>query len=178
MKIVTLEWFQDSCRRGLVLDEEYYKPTMPPEERGKGAWERRRTSSPLTGKRTREPGTAEVTNLLRRKLRRSASSRLGSQSEALWAGITSAALDRKHDEADDWTETNLLQQEPKHSPEPAVEAKEPAEGQVPQQNPASRSRGPFLDDLDGIFAGSLVYPYGFDQSKVCRPFTLDRRARF
>ena len=140
---------------------------MPEEARGRGAWERRQ-STPLTpSKRARETGPVEAVNLLRRKLRRSASSRLGSQSEALWAGITSAGLERKHDEADDWTEPALAQQpvQPSHINSTADTDSAPAEA-PPQEDPASRARGPFADESDGIFAGSLVYPYGFDRSKV------------
>jgi DNA replication regulator DPB11 len=176
MKIVTWEWFEESRERGLALDEQYYHPSMPVEERGKGAWGRRRSSPPATGKRARETGPAEAVNLLRRKLRRSASSRLGSQSEALWAGITSAGLEPKHDETDDWTETTLAQQA-QQAPQPlhtsaTADIDATAQGALPQKDPASRARGPFADDLDGIFAGSLVYPLGFDQSKVCSPLVL------
>ncbi|KAF2681586.1 hypothetical protein K458DRAFT_444484 [Lentithecium fluviatile CBS 122367] len=167
MKIVTLEWFEQSRERGLALDESYYHPSMPIEERGKGAWVRRQTTPPTVGKRARGAGQTDMANLLRRKLRRSASSRMGSQSEALWAGITSAGLEQNKDEADEWTEPSVAQQEPQPAHAAADEATGLTHGDaVPREDPASRARGPFADELDGIFAGAVVYPHGFDQSKT------------
>jgi len=177
MKIVTWEWFEESRERGLALDEQYYHPSIPVEERGKGAWERRRSTPPIAGKRARETGPAEAVNVLRRKLRRSASSRLGSQSEALWAGITSGGLERKQDEADDWTESTLAQQvvQPSHAIATA-DTELTCDVVLPLEDTGSRNRGPFADEFDGIFAGSLVYPVGFDQSKVCSSLTYHRAA--
>jgi DNA replication regulator DPB11 len=170
MKMVTWEWFEQSLQRGLALDETFYHPTMPVEERGKGAWERRKTTPSTVGKRVRDAGQPDMAHLLRRKLRRSASSRLGSQSEALWAGITSGGSERKQNEADDWTETSIVQQELGIAPALANKATETTVGDgVPRDSSTSRTRGPFVDELDGIFAGSVVYPHGFDQSKVCCP---------
>jgi DNA replication regulator DPB11 len=167
MKVVTWEWFDQSRERGLALDEQYYHPSIPVEERGKGAWERRRSTPPTSNKRAREAAPLDVTNVLRRKLRRSASSRLGSQSEALWAGITSGGLERKQDKTDDWTESTLAQHQvqPVHAAATADTELTYAEP-MPHEDPASRPRGPFVDEPDGIFAGSLVYPWAFDLHKV------------
>ncbi|KAI4665638.1 uncharacterized protein J4E78_003100 [Alternaria triticimaculans] len=103
MKIVSLEWLEQSLERGMVLDETLYNPTMPVEERGQGAWDRKLPASPAIGKRTRDAEPSQALNPFRRKLRRSASTKVGSQSDAFWAGITAPSFERPIDE-DEWTE--------------------------------------------------------------------------
>lgn len=169
MKIVTWEWIEQSRERGMALDEAYYHPTMPVEERGLGAWDRRRSTSPMLGKRMRAAEKIEpILNPSRRKLRRAASTRLSGQTEALWAGITAGGLEQKTDDGDDWTEDGIAQPHPQpeiqHHITPAVESRD---GMQPRKDPASRPRGPFSDDHDGIFAGRIVYLCGFDRNKVC-----------
>ncbi|KAI4696200.1 uncharacterized protein J4E88_000372 [Alternaria novae-zelandiae] len=111
MKIVSLEWLEQSLERGMVLDEALYNPTMPVEERGQGAWDRKLPASPAIGKRTRDAEPSQALNPFRRKLRRSASTKVGSQSDAFWAGITAPSFERPIDE-DEWTEeiTSILRQ--------------------------------------------------------------------
>ncbi|KAI4630456.1 hypothetical protein J4E80_001391 [Alternaria sp. BMP 0032] len=111
MKIVSLEWLEQSLERGMVLDEALYNPTMPVEERGQGAWDRKMPASPAIGKRTRDAEPSQALNPFRRKLRRSASTKVGSQSDAFWAGITAPSFERPIDE-DEWTEeiTSILRQ--------------------------------------------------------------------
>ncbi|KAF2439014.1 hypothetical protein P171DRAFT_525588 [Karstenula rhodostoma CBS 690.94] len=167
MKIVTWEWFEQSRQRGMALDEAYYHPTMPVEERGLGAWDRRRSTSPMLGKRMRTAEQIEpLLNPSRRKLRRAASTRLSGQTEALWAGITAGGLEKKPDDGDDWTENSIAQPDPQpeieHRTMPVVES----HSMQPRKDPASRPRGPFSDDHDGIFAGRVVYLRGFDKNKT------------
>ncbi|KAF2009075.1 hypothetical protein BU24DRAFT_468471 [Aaosphaeria arxii CBS 175.79] len=104
MNIVTWEWFEQSCQRGMALDESFFHPTMASEDRGKGAWDRRQSPTNQLGKRARDPDEPRPVNPLRRKLRRSASSRMGTQSEALWAGITAVGLEQQKADGDDWTD--------------------------------------------------------------------------
>jgi DNA replication regulator DPB11 len=155
MKIVSLEWFEQSLERGMVLEEAYYNPTIPIEERGKGAWDRREFLSPAPGKRSREVEPSDALNPFRRKLRRSASTKMGSQSAELWAGITAASLDRQQDNGDDWTEEFLDKQDTPDS-DPACE---PRSELLP-------SRHANADVAYGIFGGRVVFPHGFDEEKV------------
>jgi hypothetical protein len=189
MKIVSLEWFEQSLERGMVLDEVLYNPTMPVQERGQGAWDRRLPTSPALGKRTRDAEPSQALNPFRRKLRRSASTKLGSQSYALWAGITAASLERQQDGEDDWTEDNVAKQD---STRPNTRTHTPAS---PQRNatthrdeapPKSDPAGPAdarepsmplpsdgISDHGGIFKGRLVCPHGFDAEKVRHLTSLD-----
>lgn len=167
MKIVTWEWFEQSRERGMALDETYYHPTMAIEDRGVGAWDRRRSASPMLGKRMRVAEQSEiVANHSRRKLRRAASTRLSGQTEALWAGITAAGFEKRPDDGDDWTEENVPQPAPVSIEQPTAKAAEVCVDMQPRKDPASRIRGPFSDDRDGIFAGRVVYLRGFDKNKV------------
>jgi len=180
MKIVALEWLEQSLERGMVLDEAYYNPTLAVEERGKGAWERRQPASPTPSKRPRDTEGSQALNPFRRKLRRSASTRLGSQSEALWAGITAPSFEKQVDE-DDWTEDIVAKQDitrpststhtptsPRassiHQDDVLAESKaaDPAEALEPPLSPQADSPS----QHDGIFQGRIVCPYGFDAEKV------------
>ncbi|KAL2838807.1 hypothetical protein BJY01DRAFT_32462 [Aspergillus pseudoustus] len=82
IKVVTLKWFTDSIKRGMVLEETLYHPLLPPEKQGAGAWNR---SVP-----TMKPKPAESENSSNprpRKLRRIASTKLGDQNENIWGDI-------------------------------------------------------------------------------------------
>lgn len=85
IKIVSLKWFKDSLERGMVLDEEDYNPTVPVAEQGLKAWNREAKLKVQSLKRGREEEDVPVEPP--RKLRRSASARIGSQTESLWEDI-------------------------------------------------------------------------------------------
>lgn len=73
----------------MILDEKLYDPALPLEERGVGAWDRNKPKKKTTlGKRTREESETGLAGP-KRRLRRSASSKLNSQSDGLWGDITS-----------------------------------------------------------------------------------------
>ncbi|KAK0719074.1 BRCT domain-containing protein [Apiosordaria backusii] len=82
---VSVEWVRDSVERGMILDEKYYDPVLPPEERGVGAWNRERAQHAAPGKRLRENAVAQEDG--KRKLRKTASMKLNSQRDNLWGDI-------------------------------------------------------------------------------------------
>lgn len=160
----------------MVLDEAFYNPTIPVEQRGQGAWDRREFSSPAPGKRAREAEPSQALNPFRRKLRRSASTRMGSQSAELWAGITAATSERQHDDGDDWTEDLFDKQDTPREHTPAMDPQEstipengapldgdPAYGPRPAALPSLPSKN---DVAHGVFEGRIVFPHGFDEEKV------------
>ncbi|EDU48754.1 subunit of DNA polymerase II [Pyrenophora tritici-repentis Pt-1C-BFP] len=180
MKIVALEWLEQSLERGMVLEETYYNPTLPVEERGKGAWERRQPASPAPSKRPRDTEGSQALNPFRRKLRRSASTRLGSQSEALWAGITAPSFEKQVDE-DGWTEDTLAKQDTTRpstgthtpsSPRPSSVHQDDVLADFNNADPVedpNASIPPQADSPsqhDGIFQGRIVCPHGFDTEKT------------
>lgn len=99
IKIVSIEWHDQSLERGMILDEALYHPLLPASERGKGAWARRAASTTSLGKRTWEGDGGPQ---LARKLRRTASARFETHNENLWTDIVSAEVTLKKPETDDW----------------------------------------------------------------------------
>lgn len=86
---VSIEWLQHSVERSMILDEKCYDPILPPEERGKGAWNRREIPKVSLGKRLRETAAAQEEG--RRKLRKTASMKMNSQKDNLWGDILGKA---------------------------------------------------------------------------------------
>lgn len=73
----------------MILNEALYDPILPADEIGKGAWDRTKPKRPSLGKRFREDSVAGLDGP-RRKLRRTASTKLNSQSEQIWGDIVGA----------------------------------------------------------------------------------------
>ncbi|KAJ4362354.1 protein kinase activating protein dpb11 [Neocucurbitaria cava] len=164
MKIVSLEWFEQSLERGMVLDEALYNPTIPVDQRGNGAWDRKQSPQPTLGKRPRDAGQNQSLNPFRRKLRRSASNKMGSQSEALWAGITAASSEVQHYGGDDWSEGMVAQPELTRAITPLTHTEDvntPPDAQSPNVDLPSKEVAHV-----GLFQGRIVCPHGFDEGKA------------
>lgn len=84
-KIVSLKWYKDTRERGMQLDESSYHPSIPEDEQGVGAWTRGQRPSSQLGKRSRDEKQAPGPP---RKLRRTASARLHSQTDNMWSELT------------------------------------------------------------------------------------------
>ncbi|KAM3083782.1 protein kinase activating protein dpb11 [Clarireedia jacksonii] len=87
LRIVSIEWLHDSLERGMILHEQYYDPALPPAERGKGAWDKEKPRLNSSKKRAR--GKSLAGDEGKKKLRRTASSKLSTQSQSLWGDIVS-----------------------------------------------------------------------------------------
>lgn len=173
MKIVSLEWLQQSLERGMVLDEALYNPTLPVEERGREAWVRLENPSPALGKRTRDAEQPQPLNSNRRKLRRAASTKLGFQGDALWADITTPSFDQGNHDEDEWKEDNLFKQTAQQDDHPAVLDQDDTKDRIDPVNanahlpaPAISPPVPELEQGEGVFQGRIVVTHGFDQEKV------------
>ncbi|KAI3550461.1 BRCA1 C Terminus domain-containing protein [Colletotrichum abscissum] len=83
IRTVSLPWLEQSIERGLILDEQCFDPVLPAEEQGQGAWNRVTPRKASAGKRSRS-GAGEIGQ---RKLRKTASMKLGSQRDMLWGDI-------------------------------------------------------------------------------------------
>ncbi|KAH6642346.1 hypothetical protein C7974DRAFT_99688 [Boeremia exigua] len=175
MKIVSLEWFEQSLERGMVLDETLFNPTLPADERGIDAWIRIEDPSPALGKRLRDTEQPQPLNPNRRKLRRAASTKLGIQGDALWAEITTPSFDQGRNDEDEWKEDNLFKHTTPQQDSPAVLHDDKAADRVETKDAnaptpaASAAPAPQLlgaDDNGGIFQGRVVVIHGFDQDKT------------
>lgn len=178
MKIVSLEWFEQSLERGMVLDEALYNPTLPTEERGKDAWIRLENPSPALGKRMRDAEQPQSLNPNRRKLRRAASTKLGVQGDALWAEITTQNPEQGNNEEDEWREDNLFKQiTPQDSPATFQDDRTAHQVELEDANAATpaTAAAPQLPELiegQGIFQGRIVVTHGFMPDKVSCNTTL------
>ncbi|KAB8295906.1 hypothetical protein EYC80_008727 [Monilinia laxa] len=86
LRIVSVEWLLDSLERGMILNEKYYDPSLPIDERGKGSWDKDKPKINSSKKRAREQNTYGVEEG-KRKLRRTASTKLNTQSQSIWGDI-------------------------------------------------------------------------------------------
>jgi DNA replication regulator DPB11 len=86
LRIVSPEWLHHSLERGMILDEKLYDPALPEEERGKDAWDRTKPRRTSLGKRSRDDSNASLEGG-KRKLRRTASTKLSTQNDGLWGDI-------------------------------------------------------------------------------------------
>ncbi|KAI9775550.1 MAG: hypothetical protein M1839_001028 [Geoglossum umbratile] len=179
LHIVTPEWLRDSLERGMTLDEREYNHIIPQEDRGKNAWIRRTASGSCLGKRPRDD--SEAITILdgefgeRRKLRRSASQKLGSQNLSIWDDIIGGGFGEKGQQRSEWDETPL-------NVVPIEDANVSHSNQKRQDSvaPGSNASGARTDaKLDnekrptakskgrcGLFRGRRFVLHGFDQKKT------------
>ncbi|KAF3354873.1 hypothetical protein VdG1_04529 [Verticillium dahliae VDG1] len=60
IRTVSLAWLDQSVERGMILDEQYFDPVLPPEDQGRGAWNRnaqRPSALKRASKTSLEPNT-------------------------------------------------------------------------------------------------------------------------
>ncbi|KAI1809820.1 hypothetical protein GGS20DRAFT_252612 [Poronia punctata] len=150
VRCVTIEWLNDSIERGMILDEDCYDPTLPPEELGQGAWTRREVLPVALGKRVREGGATSIEEG-RRKLRKSASMRMHSQSSNIWGDILNQS-------AGDLSGGNGSRR--------AVSAVFAVADSITTTDSALPSGDRNLPaPRKGVFANSLFYVHGFSEEK-------------
>ncbi|KAI9718379.1 MAG: hypothetical protein M1812_004100 [Candelaria pacifica] len=173
VKTVALEWLNESLERGMILDHILYHPLVPQEQRGRNAWIKRSVSLTSLGKRPREgDGEQPVANGNRRKLRRTASAKLGSQNEGIWCGIVKKVSEPRLGTGNEWDETSkapvrevsLKQQADPDEPK-ADEAGEKRNGEIARVVLANHHAGSSRPKR-GIFGGLRFYVHGFDERKT------------
>lgn len=147
LHIVSIEWLRDSLERGMILDEKLYDPVLAPEHRGKGAWDRTKPKRNSLGKRSRA-NSASNPEGAKRRLRRTASSKLGSQSESMWGDIVRGGSFAQVARSGVW-ETSDETQVPKDT---ATRSSD--------QEPKAAA-----EPVRGIFGGCRFYLDGFDLKK-------------
>lgn len=176
IKIVAIEWLEQSLERGLILDEQLYNLSLPPPERGRDAWIRRAVSTSSLNKRSFDVDPALDGP---RKLRRIASVRLNSQNAGLWTDIVKNEVKSEERNHDQWSE-----QLPSHKPvllegsattmKSVATLTERSESHINSSaaivGPAAPpSVAPYAEPLQktGIFAGKRICLFGFNEKKVC-----------
>jgi NAD-dependent DNA ligase len=155
LTVVSLKWFEDSVERGMTLEEKLYDPLLPSEEQGKNAFRRPPEHRKITVKRSREGEGEAAPEVAKKKLRRSASTRMDSQSQDMWQDISAHSVNVDNTEIDQWNDRDdratTLSKE-------ASTNRRTASGL-----PLAPSEGP-----QGIFAGIYVLLHGFDSARKDR----------
>ena len=175
LKVVSLEWLVDSVERGMALDETLYDPKLPREERGKNAWTRDVQPTASVGKRSRPEAPVPADAMAgRRKLRRTASTKLQSQNSGIWTDIMGGDLGWKQNA----TETRPGSPKAETSSTGVISMVKDNVISVGQRALYSKGNGalqetdrdeavPTLDtENDGLFASRRFYLHGFNEKKV------------
>lgn len=158
LQIVSIEWIRDCVERGMILDEKLYDPTLPAEERGRGAWDRSKPKRPSLGKRGREDGN--ISEGGKRKLRRTASSKLNSQHDGLWGDIVGGNMVAQVERSGVWeTNDNVPPEEARSKSMDATGVAKASSLQTALPNAPQKT---------GLFSGCRFFLYGFDfkQSEI------------
>ncbi|KAI0541826.1 hypothetical protein GGR58DRAFT_455075 [Xylaria digitata] len=160
IRCISIEWLHDSVERGMILNEECYDPTLPSEERGNGAWSRGALRRISLGKRARE-GSDISAEGGRRKLRKSASMRMNSQSNNLWGDILNQS-------AGDLSRADNAQRESNTPTAPATtdSATTATETSRTVGQPVMRPSDSSWPALrKGVFSGCRFFVHGFPESR-------------
>jgi DNA replication regulator DPB11 len=163
VKVVTLKWFTDSIKRGMILEEELYHPLLPPEKQGAGAWNRS-----VSVVRTRPAEAENSSNPRPRKLRRIASTKLGDQNENIWGDIvgigfeTTAPKPSREERQASFEkrskDVSVLQVARSFASQTAFGA--------PSQ-PRERTVEPVVSHRKGFLDGCFFLIHGFSSKQVC-----------
>ncbi|KAI9685465.1 MAG: hypothetical protein M1820_010801 [Bogoriella megaspora] len=172
LKIVSYKWLEDCLERGMVLDEGLYDPTAPVDQQGKGAWLRQVTTPT---KRSRQATNGEKDpNAGRRKMRRTASSKLSSQNADIWGQISGADIPSRAVKEDSRWQSDDRPNEGTGSRRALEETSgnSPPKPRAPSVTDKSASailpaQYPFLNNLPKEFLrGKTVIIYGFNSKRT------------
>ncbi|KAJ6144936.1 hypothetical protein N7470_008831 [Penicillium chermesinum] len=163
IKVVTINWFHDCLERGLILDEEKYHPSIPLEEQGVGAWNRPRVDEKKESRRAKTMASENNADLRpRKKLRRSASTKLVGQNENIWGDIIGAGF---MNETAVSKAPNAMPNEPASKPVLQVAKSFAKESTFAETQPRPRDEeAPKVPD--GFLGGSFFYIHGFSPKQM------------
>ncbi|KAL9587450.1 MAG: hypothetical protein Q9212_000266 [Teloschistes hypoglaucus] len=175
IKIIAVEWLEQSLERGMILDEGLYSLFLPPGERGRNAWIRRAVSTSSLGKRAID-GDAATSGP--RKLRRTASTRLSSQSCGLWTDIVNGKPRDPEVKREEWSEQSLPHGTSFQAASSAATKStgtytgssalrqglfpSTSDTSIPPLDPSNST----LDLKNALFTGKRLHLHGFDEKKI------------
>ena len=162
--VVSFQWITDCLKRGMTLEGQYYDPTLPEERQGQGAWNEVVPEQIQLQKRAREEEAAlKAADTGRRKLRRTASAKLGSQNLDIWHDITAGSNKAQVNVDDtfvDGDEHNKAIMQDRN-----VISLDGSEDKKPIQAPGNQIPSRSLPS-HGVFQGRLIFVFGFNAAKV------------
>jgi hypothetical protein len=155
---VGLKWYEDSLIRGMAVEESCYRPDLPRSQQGVGAYRLAPRRPAVLGKRGREESqTSAGDDSSRKKLRKSASMRLGGQSQDLWQSFSQHEVQVDHTVLDPWTGANDESQHLRDSIGP--HRKRPSDAIEEVQRPD-------VKEPHELFSGHYVLIHGFDGKRT------------
>ena len=164
INVVSAQWFKESLVRGMALDESLYDPRVAATEQGRGAF--RQSFQPRTslGKRGAEEDVQSVAagGLGRKKLRRTISSRLETQSQDMLQDISSRDGSVKHLETDQWNDDD--EAATIHVSESSELPKLKTRASDIRRESGSHSETPEV--AEGLFSGCYILIHGFLHRKT------------
>ncbi|KAL7270581.1 protein kinase activating protein dpb11 [Rhizina undulata] len=157
------EWFWDSLERGMALEESYYSPVLPPEKIGAGA-------KPVVA--APPPEALELHG--KRKIRRTAEEKLGSNSQSIWGDIMGQAASIKPKKQNEWEDAGGPQSPRKIDAQRALSVDKNAEKQDALNNNF------IMPDKEMIFQSATFYLHGFSriQKETIREYLIPHGAKF
>lgn len=179
LRVVSIEWLQQSLERGMILDESLFDPLLSPTERGRNAWIRRTISTSSIAKR---PSDNEIESIPARKLRRTASAKLSDQSSCIWNDIVGGGLSAGEPKQGVWDDQDGTALE--HATADRRESNPTyAKGNLAQLEIKSRPKP--LSPLKGadakgkgLFAGKQFRLHGFNAKKVSLVLSMSTAISF
>ena len=167
IKIVAIEWLMQSLERGMMLDEELYSPTMSPETRGLGATSfskgQANEDSPSRKRKLQQGSKVQMGVEGKRKLRRTASTRLESQNSGIWADLGGGETSQSRTGAE-WDEEQSTGSAKESL---SVSRKDSYRPDTPQSQPTFTTGGPKVQhDINLIFDSCTFIIHGFDRRKT------------
>lgn len=172
IKTVSVEWLEQSIERGMILEENLFHLLLPASERGRNAWIRKTGSISPLGKRARDDSGP----IHSRKLRRTASAKLNSQTHGLWTDIAAAGTEIQGVKSNEWDDEQKPD-EPhavfvKSGAQPSFEAGPSIIKVGTQQGEKSDVEKKSIWDLsrpwqdEGMFQGKTFFVHGFNEKQV------------
>ncbi|KAI0999518.1 hypothetical protein K3495_g8679 [Podosphaera aphanis] len=157
LKIISIEWLHQSLERGMMLEEKLFDPTLPIEERGQGAWDRTTPLKTSLGRRARTDSTGNLDHG-KRKLRKTANTKLSRQHDRIWADISCGTTGPQVHRSGNW-EPESDEMTPRLGPNLKTSTESQREEIQPKVEclPAPKT---------GIFAGCKFWLHEFSTSKI------------
>jgi DNA replication regulator DPB11 len=172
LSLVSIEWFYESIERGMILDEKLYHPELPVHERGQGAWTKSKSPQSPLGKRIRSQEVI-VPDEGKRKIRRTASTKLNSQTGNIWGEIVSGVPEAKATSNGPWDTNRDHQSASSNEIAPVTIAET-----FPVRPLMHQSYSTVLD-TGALFSGCKLFLHGFSakQDAVLQKFLLPNGAQ-
>ena len=172
IKTVSIEWMQHSLERGMILEETSYSLLLPPSERGRTAWLRRAASTTSLGKRPRDGELARTNS---RKLRRTASAKLISESSGMWSNIVSESVKQEEAQSDKWHDRDVEVASTKTKGGSTVILQTSGEQRFQKERSLSNEivlNKHNITRSEGIFQGKAFILYKFSERKVSEKWLI------